>query len=270
MTISVPCSCGHIVEVRAEKMNRRVVCPMCRQAFWATSPSPSISSSQSRPVVVPRPQVQPPPLPPTATGLPSVESLSEPRPPGLIPAPGLLGWFNHHRPLLTIGVFVAALVLALGAIAGFRQVGERTARQIADVGDESADDPGGPGASGSGGGGAAPGGEPGAAVNMPPGLLNPPAAENAPDRALPAPAPSSPSKTLTTQEIVARCEASVALVKGRSGSGTGFIVRPGIIATNAHVIAHEPSRALQIYFPSAPEKDRGPVSAQLTLQGRAP
>jgi S1-C subfamily serine protease len=263
MTISVPCSCGHILEVRAEKMNRRVVCPVCRQAFWATRPSssPSMSSSQSPPVVAPRPQVQPPPLPSTATGFPPVESLSAPRPLAAIATPGLLGWLNHHRPILAIGVFVAAFVLALGAIAGFRQVGEPRARQIADARNESADDASVP----SGGGGMAPGGEPGPTVTIPPGLLNPPAAENVPDRSRPAPAPSlgSPAKTLTTQEIVARCEASVALVKGRSGSGTGFIVRPGIIATNAHVIAHEPSRALQIYFPSAPEKDRGPLPARL-------
>jgi S1-C subfamily serine protease len=263
MTISVPCSCGHVVEVRAEKISRRVVCPMCRQAFWVTNPS----SSQSRPVVGPRLLLQPPPLPPTATGFPSVDSVNAPRPQAAIPTPGLLGWLNHHRPILAIGAFLAACVLVLGAIAGFRQVKVRTAQQIVAAGDESADDPGGAGGSGSGGGGAAPGDEPGPAMNIPPGLLNPSAAENAPDRALPAPAPgpapSSPSKTLTTQEIVARCEASVALVKGRSGSGTGFIVRQGIVATNAHVIAHEPSRALQIYFPSEPDKDRVPLPARL-------
>src|SRR5262249_58530049 len=61
-------------------------------------------------------------------------------------------------------------------------------------------------------------------------------------------------------------EASVALIKGRLESGTGFIAGPGLLATNAHVVAEEPIRTLEIHFPSAPVKDRGPMRARLLYQ----
>jgi S1-C subfamily serine protease len=58
-------------------------------------------------------------------------------------------------------------------------------------------------------------------------------------------------RPLTTAEIVEKCEPSVALVRGKSSSGTGFVVRPGIIATNAHVIEDELLGNLEVRFPSA-------------------
>jgi S1-C subfamily serine protease len=70
-------------------------------------------------------------------------------------------------------------------------------------------------------------------------------------------------RLLTTQEIVARSEKSVALINGAGGSGTGFIVGPGLVATNAHVIAGGPIRSLAIHFPSATLGDRGPLRARL-------
>src|SRR5262249_30052181 len=43
-----------------------------------------------------------------------------------------------------------------------------------------------------------------------------------------------------TEEIVASCGPSVALIRfkegEKEGGGTGFMIRPGILATNAHVI----------------------------------
>jgi S1-C subfamily serine protease len=82
----------------------------------------------------------------------------------------------------------------------------------------------------------------------------------------PAIAPVPEPRVLTTPEIVARSEASVALIKGRLESGTGFIAGPGLLATNAHVVAEEPIRTLEIHFPSAPVKDRGPMRARLLYQ----
>ncbi len=68
---------------------------------------------------------------------------------------------------------------------------------------------------------------------------------------------SSPAaRTLNTEEIAARYEASVALVRGEKGLGTGFLLRPGILVTNAHVIAAERIAALQVTFPSAPTANR--------------
>jgi len=86
------------------------------------------------------------------------------------------------------------------------------------------------------------------------------------DIALHKHSPEHRSRPLTTQEIVARSEASVALIKGHVGSGTGFLIREGLLATNAHVIADEPVRSLQVHFPSAPFESRGPFAARLLYQ----
>jgi hypothetical protein len=68
---------------------------------------------------------------------------------------------------------------------------------------------------------------------------------------------------LSTREIVAKTEASVALIKGRLGSGSGFLVRPGVLVTNAHVIEEEVLGSLEIFFPSAAEGAKGPYHARL-------
>ena len=62
---------------------------------------------------------------------------------------------------------------------------------------------------------------------------------------------------------MARTEASVALIKGRLGSGSGFLARPGVVITNAHVIELELLSALEVHFPSAAEGAKGPYPARL-------
>ena len=52
-------------------------------------------------------------------------------------------------------------------------------------------------------------------------------------------------------------------IKGRTGSGTGFIVGANLLATNAHVIKLEFSGDLQIHFPSAKGDARGPHRARV-------
>ena len=74
---------------------------------------------------------------------------------------------------------------------------------------------------------------------------------------------SAEEKILTTEEIVAKSEASVAFIKGRMSSGTGFLIRPGILATNRHVIDEELMRHITVHFPSASEDDRGPYVANV-------
>ena len=71
---------------------------------------------------------------------------------------------------------------------------------------------------------------------------------------------------LTTAQIVAKWEPSVALVKGLSSSGTGFLVRPGIVATNSHVIDEEFISGLEVRFPSASEGKQGPLPAELLYE----
>ena len=79
-------------------------------------------------------------------------------------------------------------------------------------------------------------------------------------------APPAKGAPLTTAEIVARWEPSVALVKGHASSGTGFLVKPGIVATNAHVIDGEFMSSLEVRFPSAPEGKQGPFPAELLYE----
>ncbi len=75
----------------------------------------------------------------------------------------------------------------------------------------------------------------------------------------PAPPPTV-TETLTTEQVAARSEASVAFIAGPAGpSGTGFLISDGLVATNAHVIDSIPPDQIQITFPAAPELDRGPI-----------
>ncbi len=79
---------------------------------------------------------------------------------------------------------------------------------------------------------------------------------------------TAPGTPLTTAQIVARREPSVALIKGKASSGTGFIVQHGVIATNAHVIEEEFVSNLEVRFPSAPAGNQGPAKAQLLYEDR--
>jgi serine protease Do len=83
-----------------------------------------------------------------------------------------------------------------------------------------------------------------------------------------APAAVTPSESphLTTAQIVARYEPSVALIKGKASSGTGFVVKPGIIATNAHVVEGEFINNLEVRFPSARAEQQGPLAAELLYE----
>ncbi len=91
-------------------------------------------------------------------------------------------------------------------------------------------------------------------------------------RSEPAAPPATPSLTrgaaLSTADIVARCEPSVALIKGRVSSGTGFVIQRGIVATNAHVIEEELLAGLEVRFPSGPSGKQGPLPARLLYEDR--
>jgi len=55
---------------------------------------------------------------------------------------------------------------------------------------------------------------------------------------------------LDTEEIVAHVEPSVAQIVGQGSSGTGFVIEPGIVATNAHVCESELVNNIKVRFPS--------------------
>ncbi len=65
------------------------------------------------------------------------------------------------------------------------------------------------------------------------------------------------------EQVVAEAEPAVAFVKGKFSSGTGFLFRPGVLATNKHVIGNELVKNLEIHFPSAAQDEIGPKSCEL-------
>jgi S1-C subfamily serine protease len=70
-------------------------------------------------------------------------------------------------------------------------------------------------------------------------------------------------KDMTAEEICEVRAKSVALIRAHKSSGTGFLVRPNILATNAHVIELSLEPGLKLYFPTAGEAGKKPLSAKL-------
>ena len=91
---------------------------------------------------------------------------------------------------------------------------------------------------------------------------------------LPAPsdrtpaAPVGPSEPLSNSELVRRCEPSVCMVRTSLGSmGTGFVIAPGIVATNEHVIGLSNISNVVIQFPNRPDDRAYPVSLGWAVPG---
>jgi S1-C subfamily serine protease len=76
-------------------------------------------------------------------------------------------------------------------------------------------------------------------------------------------ADESPRPEMSTQQIYAASAKSVGLIRSDKGSGTGFLVRPTMMLTNAHVIDMVLIKDLKVYFPSAGETGKNPLSAKL-------
>lgn len=68
---------------------------------------------------------------------------------------------------------------------------------------------------------------------------------------------------LSTADLVARVEPSVAIIASDQSHGTGFLVREGLLVTNAHVVEGAAEEDLTARFPSAPEGKRGPFRVRL-------
>ena len=80
----------------------------------------------------------------------------------------------------------------------------------------------------------------------------------------PLPPPHTGSKSV--EEIVAEVEGAVALVTGKNSSGSGFVLLPGIVVTNSHVINAEEIDELEIIFPSESGTKKGPFTAILLYE----
>jgi S1-C subfamily serine protease len=95
-------------------------------------------------------------------------------------------------------------------------------------------------------------------------IVEPPVEEEPVDNEIEdMPPTKSKKKPRTTEEIVELVEGSVAFIKGKYVSGSGFIIRPNIVATNKHVVDNEFMELSTLHFPSASEKDKGPYKPKL-------
>jgi len=72
---------------------------------------------------------------------------------------------------------------------------------------------------------------------------------------------------LSTEEIVSKCEAAVALIRGKYSVGTGFLAKNKLVVTNAHVIEFELIEDIRVFFPAAAsDVAEGPYRARLIYE----
>ncbi len=64
-------------------------------------------------------------------------------------------------------------------------------------------------------------------------------------------------------EIAARCQASVGVVRAGDRQGTGFVIGRGLVATNARLIRRVPASSIRVSFPAAQPGQKGPHTAQV-------
>jgi V8-like Glu-specific endopeptidase len=80
--------------------------------------------------------------------------------------------------------------------------------------------------------------------------------------------PSAADSRRPIDEVVKQCLPSVAVVKGKVGHGTGFLLPQNILATNAHVVALEFESNIRVSFPSAPKEKQGPYKVKFLWADR--
>jgi V8-like Glu-specific endopeptidase len=77
------------------------------------------------------------------------------------------------------------------------------------------------------------------------------------------------NQPLSTEELARQCKPSVAVVKGKFGHGSGFLLPNGVLCTNAHVINLDFEEDIRVHFPSVEEKKhRGPYKAKFIWADR--
>lgn len=91
--------------------------------------------------------------------------------------------------------------------------------------------------------------------------LSPPT-ESEPEHSA-SPLHTSSAGQLSTEEVVSKTSPSVAVILGRLGSGSGFMVDKTLLATNRHVIEHEVDTDLKVFFPSRSDSKEKSYSARL-------
>ena len=75
-------------------------------------------------------------------------------------------------------------------------------------------------------------------------------------------ADAAAKRELAPEDVVAQTEKSVALIETPVGSGTGFMVAPGILATNVHVVELATIERIKVYFPAAGAAGNTPAAVE--------
>jgi S1-C subfamily serine protease len=256
MILNLNCpSCGQTQRVSDEMVGAKMSCSSCGAGLRVAAPKPSGSadpapeSNRAQPAST---DYDPSLLPPQIRAQPAVRSHRH----------GLPLWvfasLGGAAAMVVVGIGIGVLVRSLGGRRASRlpHPAVEIARGVASQSVQPVT------------------AAPSLAANTVP-LLTTSAADAPPPPAMSstgnAPTPTSPARPantgpLTTAQLVARWEPSVALVKGEASSGTGFLVKPGVVATNAHVIDGEFIANLEVRFPSALAGKQGPLAAELLYE----
>ncbi len=277
MIVNVKCpSCGESQRLSDEVLGQKLSCPSCGAGFRVAAPKSGASA---------QPASKPPQARPAAPrGSRPAPDIARPAPTGAAqpggPAPWIYGIAGGAAVGILLAVVVAIRSLGGSTSSGFPDPSEDIALGVA----SQAGTPPAPVAAAPPRPAVLPTAVAARNAPAPAPVASPPppamlAASTATPPASPAPSPTvsapmpaiSPTPSikgppLTTAQIVAKWEPSVALVKGLASSGTGFLVGPGIVATNAHVIDEEFISSLEVRFPSAPEGKQGPLPAELLYE----
>lgn len=277
MPIRVTCpSCGRSGRVPDHAAGRRIQCPACSYRYElappaAASPAPPADLELLDDDPPPRPAARPAPrpTPPAAAPRPArpqparpaddfdpYEAPSAPAPWRAQPPRAAAPAGTASKTGLYVGIAAAALVgsVAYGIAYDFTNKWARGKL-------------GGAPAQAGVAGPAAPGGFGTTAPVSGPGVTAEPGYAAQARAAAAAPArDDGPARPLSTADIVAESDPSIALIKGNASSGTGFLVGPGLLATNSHVIDDEFLSQLQVHFPSADAAHAGPVAAELLYE----
>lgn len=70
------------------------------------------------------------------------------------------------------------------------------------------------------------------------------------------------------KEVLARVKKATPLVEGKGGAGSGFVVRPGILVTNSHVIEREVLDDIKVRFVTLTDTDPKPIKPVLLYEDR--
>ena len=255
MPLKVKCpSCQQTQQMPDEVAGRKVRCPVCQTPFRVAVPgaAPASPGPGRTPTADPAPiptRPQPRPEPGSTLNFPPAPDFSRPVARESRPRSGPAPWIYGVGGVVAAGLVVAVVlaIRATGSSPGSDAYPDPSARITLGVASRvsmpSTSTPAAPAPTTSAPPVVAstPKPAPASPPSVPPTTAivanrTPPPVSTPPPASAPASPPPAPTASkgapLSTSEIVARWEPSVGLVKGHGSSGTGFLVRPGILVTN--------------------------------------